>query len=169
MCCSYQYIYLYIVIRLTSNVRYYLEYKINIYVYTVGFIIRYTLCCLTTLNHAQLFWLVGRVVSISTCGLNYIYLRCNQNGCLVGIVVAVIIWLLDLQLLMQSMTITTKVVSSKHALDTILCNKVCQLLAAGMWFSPCTPVSSTHKTDHHGKTEIMLKVAFKHHNPSSQL
>jgi hypothetical protein len=28
-----------------------------------------------------------------------------------------------------------------------------------MWFSLCTPVSSTNKTDHHGKTEIMLKVA----------
>ena len=71
----------------------------------------------------------------------------------------VIIWLLDLQLLMQSMPITTKVVSSKHALNTILCDEVCQLLAAGMWFSLCTPVSSTNKTDHHGKTEIMLKVA----------
>jgi hypothetical protein len=29
----------------------------------------------------------------------------------------------------------------------------------GRWFSPGTPVSSTNKTDHHNKTEILLKVA----------
>jgi len=29
---------------------------------------------------------------------------------------------------------------------------------AGQWFSPCTPVSSTNKTDHHDITEILLKV-----------
>ena len=34
-------------------------------------------------------------------------------------------------------------------LDTTLCDKVCQWLAAGWWFSPDTPVSSTNKTDHH--------------------
>jgi hypothetical protein len=30
---------------------------------------------------------------------------------------------------------------------------------AGLWFSPCTPVSSTNKTDRHDITEILLKVA----------
>jgi hypothetical protein len=30
-----------------------------------------------------------------------------------------------------------------------LCDKVCQWLATGRWFSPGTPVSSTNKTDHH--------------------
>jgi hypothetical protein len=44
-------------------------------------------------------------------------------------------------------------------LDTTLCDKVCQLLAGGRWFSLCTPVSSTNKTDHHDLTEILLKVA----------
>ena len=34
-------------------------------------------------------------------------------------------------------------------LDTTLCDKVCQWLAAGWWFSPDTPISSTNKTDHH--------------------
>ena len=29
---------------------------------------------------------------------------------------------------------------------------------AGRWFSPCTPVSSTNKTDHHDIAEILLKV-----------
>jgi hypothetical protein len=31
-------------------------------------------------------------------------------------------------------------------LDTTLCDKVCQWLATGQWFSPGTPVSSTNKT-----------------------
>ena len=42
---------------------------------------------------------------------------------------------------------------------TTLCDKVCQWLAAGLWFSPGTPVSSTNKTDRHNITEILLKVA----------
>ena len=41
-------------------------------------------------------------------------------------------------------------------LNTTLCDKVCQWLSAGRWFSP---VSSTNKTDHHDITEILLKVA----------
>jgi len=44
-------------------------------------------------------------------------------------------------------------------LDTTLCDKVCQRLAAGQWFSMGTPVSSTNKTDCHDITEILLKVA----------
>ena len=41
----------------------------------------------------------------------------------------------------------------------ILCDKVCQWLAVGRWFSPSTPVSSTNKTDRHDITKILLKVA----------
>ena len=49
-----------------------------------------------------------------------------------------------------------------------LCDKVCQWLAAGMWFSPGTLVSSTNKTGRHNITEILLKVALiKHNNPTS--
>jgi hypothetical protein len=44
-------------------------------------------------------------------------------------------------------------------LDTTLYEKVCQWLAAGRWFFPGTPVSSTNKTDRHEITEILLKVA----------
>jgi hypothetical protein len=43
---------------------------------------------------------------------------------------------------------------------TTLCDKVCQWLATGWWFSLGTPVSSTNKTDHHEITEILLKVVF---------
>ena len=42
---------------------------------------------------------------------------------------------------------------------TTLCDKVCQWLATGRWFSPGCPVSSTNKTDRHNITEILLKVA----------
>jgi hypothetical protein len=41
---------------------------------------------------------------------------------------------------------------------TILCDKVCQWLATGGWFSPGPPVSSTNKTNHHDIAEILLKV-----------
>ena len=44
-------------------------------------------------------------------------------------------------------------------LDTTLCDKICQRLAASRWFSPGTPVSSTNKTDCHVITEMLLKVA----------
>jgi hypothetical protein len=39
---------------------------------------------------------------------------------------------------------------------TTLCDKVCQWLATGRWFSP---VSSTNKTDRHDITEILWNVA----------
>jgi hypothetical protein len=50
-------------------------------------------------------------------------------------------------------------IKNKSLDDTILCDKVCQWLATGQWFSPGTPVSSTNKTDRHDITEILLKVA----------
>ena len=49
--------------------------------------------------------------------------------------------------------------SWRGVLDTKLCDKVGQWLAAGRCYSPCTPVSSTNKTDRHDITEILLKVA----------
>jgi hypothetical protein len=39
-----------------------------------------------------------------------------------------------------------------------LCHKVCQIFAAGRWFFPGTPVSSSNKTDPHDIAEIFLKV-----------
>jgi hypothetical protein len=48
--------------------------------------------------------------------------------------------------------------SWRGILDTTLCDKVCQWLATGWWFSPGTLVSK--KTDpSHNKTEMLLKVA----------
>jgi hypothetical protein len=45
--------------------------------------------------------------------------------------------------------------SWRGGLDTTLCDKVCQWLATGQWFSP---VSSTNKTGRHNTIEILLKV-----------
>ena len=44
-------------------------------------------------------------------------------------------------------------------LNTTLCDNVCQWFAAGGWFSPGTPVSSTNKNDCHDITKILLKLA----------
>ena len=46
-----------------------------------------------------------------------------------------------------------------RAMCTTLCDKVCQWLAVGRWFSPGPPVCSTNKTNCHDITEILLKVA----------
>ena len=43
-------------------------------------------------------------------------------------------------------------------LVTILCDKVCQWLAADQWFSLGTPVSSANKAECHDIAEILLKV-----------
>jgi hypothetical protein len=49
---------------------------------------------------------------------------------------------------------------------TTLCDKVCQWLATGRWFSLGPPVSSINKTYHHDITEILLKVAFNTIQPN---
>ena len=48
---------------------------------------------------------------------------------------------------------------SIRARCTTLCDKVCQWLATGRWFSPGPPVSSTNKTARQDTAEILLKVA----------
>ena len=64
---------------------------------------------------------------------------------------------------MQSVPITIQVVSSipARARSTRynICDKVCQWLATGQWFSPGIAVSSTNRTDHHDIAKILLKVA----------
>ena len=48
---------------------------------------------------------------------------------------------------------------SIRARCTTLCDKVCQWLATGLWFSPDTPISSTNKTERHDVTEILFNMA----------
>jgi hypothetical protein len=69
---------------------------------------------------------------------------------------------LDLQLPLQLVLITTNVVSPNH---DQACDKVCQWLVADRWFSPSTPVSSTNKTDRLYSKNI-VESGDKHHNPN---
>jgi hypothetical protein len=46
----------------------------------------------------------------------------------------------------------------QSVLDTTLCDKVCQWLTAGRWFSPWTLVSSINKTAYHDIPAILMKV-----------
>jgi type III secretory pathway component EscU len=62
---------------------------------------------------------------------------------------------LELIMIMYLNTIIIIIVQNWHKNYKLVFvwDKVCQ------WFSPCTPVSSTNKTDRHNITEILLKVA----------
>jgi hypothetical protein len=56
--------------------------------------------------------------------------------------------------------------SWRGVLNTTLCDKICQWLATGRWFSPSAPVSSIKKTDRH---DIAKKIAIrgvKYHKPN---
>ena len=49
--------------------------------------------------------------------------------------------------------------SLRGVLYITLCDKVCQPLAVGQYFSPGTPVSSPIKTDRHDISEILINGA----------
>jgi hypothetical protein len=71
---------------------------------------------------------------------------------------------LDLQLPVQSVPITTNVVSSNSAHGDVYSIqhyviKFVSDVRQVVWFSPGTRVSSTNKNDRHDLTEILLKVA----------
>jgi hypothetical protein len=53
-----------------------------------------------------------------------------------------------------------------YSIQQTLCDKVCQLLATGQWFSLGAPVSSTNKIYHYNITEILLKVALNTITPT---
>ena len=59
---------------------------------------------------------------------------------------------------LSPLTLCVRTPLRRGVLDTTLCDKVCQWLAAGWWFSPGTLVSFTNKTDCQDITEILLKV-----------
>ena len=80
---------------------------------------------------------------------------------------------MDSQIHMLSVPITTNFVSSHpthgelYSIHTTLCDKICQRLAAGLWFGLGNSVSSTNETGRHDITEILLKVetlTLKHWN-----
>ena len=77
------------------------------------------------------------------------------------VVVAMLVWLLDLPLHMQLVPIATDVVSSnldQGEVYNIMCKRLSVTCGRSV-FSLGPPVSSTNKSDHHNITEIFLKVA----------
>jgi hypothetical protein len=90
-----------------------------------------------------------------------------------GAVLTVIVWWLDLNYLfnqcLSPLTLCDRISLRRGVLDTTLCDQVCQWLATGRWFSPGPPVSSTHKTDRHNITEILLKVALSTIKPNQTI
>jgi hypothetical protein len=91
-------------------------------------------------QHGVLFlYLLGPSWSWSHCVWNYTSnCLCNQS--------------------LSPLTLWVWTTLRRDVLHATLCDKVCQGPAAGRWFSPVTPVSSTNKTDYHDITEILLKV-----------
>ena len=84
--------------------------------------------------------------------------RISYRFCPIGTIVVVIVWLLDFNYLCNQCLSSLEFESSswRGVLDIILCDKVCQWLAAGQGFYLGTPVSSTNKTDCHDIAEILL-------------
>jgi len=83
-----------------------------------------------------------------------------------GAVRVVIVWYLDLQLPIQSVPITwlklwVRIPLRWGVFDTTLCDRICQWLSTGRWFSPGTMFSSTNKTDRHDITEIHFLYCWK--------
>ena len=72
-----------------------------------------------------------------------------------GAVVIVITWSLDLQIPVQSVPITTKVVSSNPVYGEVY--SIQHYVIKFVSFSPDTLVSSTNKNECHDITEILLK------------
>jgi hypothetical protein len=56
----------------------------------------------------------------------------------------------------------------RGVLETTVCDKVCQWLATGRWFSLGPPISSTNKTDHHDIAQIPMKVALDTNKKQNQ-
>jgi hypothetical protein len=56
------------------------------------------------------------------------------------------------------LTLWIRIPLRRGVLDSTLCDKVCQWLATGRWFSPGTMIFSTNKTDRHDiKTENIVE------------
>ena len=61
-------------------------------------------------------------------------------------------------------TFRVRIPPRRGVLDTTLCYKICQWLAACRWFSPDTPVSSTNESDLHDIIESGVKYHKTNHN-----
>ena len=66
---------------------------------------------------------------------------------------------------LSPLTLWVRTTLRRGVLDAILCGKVGQCFATGMWLSPGNLVSSTNKADHHDIAKILLKVALSTIHP----
>ena len=69
------------------------------------------------------------------------------------------------------LTLWARTPLKRGAIDTTLCNKICQWLVTGRLYSPGTPVSSTNIPARHDIAEQLLKVALDniHYKPGQSL
>jgi hypothetical protein len=88
----------------------------------------------------------------------YIYID-NLKRCILFYSVALIKWKANNTTLYHCNSCEFDHRSWRGVPDTTLCDKVCQWLAAGRWFSPGIPVSSTNKTD---RQEAEISTYFTH-------
>jgi len=70
---------------------------------------------------------------------------------------------------LSPITLWVRIPLRRGILNTTLCDKFCQRLATGRWFSADTPVSSTNTTDSRDIAKILLKVALSTINQAKQL
>jgi hypothetical protein len=63
---------------------------------------------------------------------------------------------------LSPLTLWVRTPLRRGVLDTTLCEKGCQWLVTGRWFSLGTPVSSTNLTDRHDITEISVESGVNH-------
>jgi hypothetical protein len=68
---------------------------------------------------------------------------------------------------MQSVPITTNVMSSNPAYGKVCLIQHYVIKFVNDWFSPGTPVSSTNKTDHYDINWNIVESRVKHHNPTT--
>jgi len=112
---------------------------------------------------AKYFFLYIKKINIYIIYLLKLYQNTYHRN---GAVRVVIVWYLDLQLPIQSVPITwlklwVRIPLRWGVLDTTLCDRICQWLSTGRWFSPGTMFSSTNKTDRHDITEIHFLYCWK--------
>ena len=114
--------------------------------------------------HLVILSLCNLRIRITTLVSSNYFMTCNvsqSSQVVIGAIMAVIVWWLDLQLPMESVHITIEVVSSnldQGEVYNIMWQSLSVTLDRSMVFSG-PPVSSTNKTDSHDITGIFLKVA----------
>jgi hypothetical protein len=99
-------------------------------------------------------WTVNLLKQIRVCSypvLNWCFFQCISNNCVPLITPSYLgpSWLWSYGNCLSPLTLWIWIPPQQGVLDATLCDKICQWLAAGWWFSPGTPVSSTNKTDRH--------------------